>query len=628
MGTITRSINQQRMWLPSMRLPRLALYFLGTLLSLVIISLSGYQWLYLNRAYPGVEIAGMRVGGLTAPAIERILAPQGAIYLNRPLRIKAGGELFTLTGAELGLQFDAALTAAQAYAIGRESNLVTNWLTPLGLLLSPQTVDPVFRYDESATHQFLQELARSLHIPPQDATLLIHDDGLVEVTPSRWGRQIHLEGTRPLIEQAILRGDTQPVEVVMQRIMPTVREIDLEPARQQALDFVERPLQLSYTTEDGEIQWSLEPNSMRGLLSLVQTVDYQQKTHFSVSLSAEQVEAYLKQVAPSINSDPVDAAWRADSETGELVITQPSYAGRELDVEAAATAIMAWAEQRDGVVELPIIRSPATYSAENFANLGIKEVVAESTSYFSGSSYGRRNNIELAASKFNGLIIPPGELFSFNHFLGEISAEAGYDESLIISGNRTAVGVGGGVCQVSTTVFRAAFFGGFEIVERWAHGYRVSWYETNSGPGLDATIYTPDVDFKFRNDSAYHLLLQTETNLDLGTLTFRFFSTASGRMVDISEPYLSNEVEHGPPIYEPALDMPLGATRQVDWAKNGLDVTVTRVVSESGTILHDDTIFSRYYPWRAIYKVGTGGAPPDPRRPIIVNGRPITLTVN
>ena len=129
------------------------------------------------------------------------------------------------------------------------------------------------------------------------------------------------------------------------------------------------------------------------------------------------------------------------------------------------------------------LRPPAISSA-NLDELGIKELVSEATSYFKGSSAGRVHNIDLSASKFQNVIIPPGEIFSFNEHLGDVSAEAGYDESLIIFGNRTTVGIGGGVCQVSTTVFRAAFFGGFEIVERWAHGYRVGWYETNSAPWL------------------------------------------------------------------------------------------------------------------------------------------------
>ena len=217
------------------------------------------------------------------------------------------------------------------------------------------------------------------------------------------------------------------------------------------------------------------------------------------------------------------------------------------------------------------------------------------------------SNIALAASKFDGVIVPPGQVFSFNEHLGPVTAEEGYDESLIIFGDRTTVGIGGGVCQVSTTAFRAAFFGGFELVERWAHGYRVGWYETNSVPGRDATIYTPDVDLKFRNDTGHHILIHTTTDLEAGTLTFKFFGTPTGREVLVSQPVQSNVVKHGPPVYEKTPTLPDGMMKQVDWAKDGMDVTVTRVVKEGDTIIHEDEIISRYRPWRAVYQVGTGG---------------------
>jgi vancomycin resistance protein YoaR len=158
---------------------------------------------------------------------------------------------------------------------------------------------------------------------------------------------------------------------------------------------------------------------------------------------------------------------------------------------------------------------------------------------------------------------------------------------------------------VSTTAFRSALFGGFEIVERWAHGYRVSWYEINSKVGLDATIYTPDVDFKFRNDTEHFLLIQTETDQEAGTLTFKFFGTPTDREVIISEPEITDQVKHGLPLYEKDPNLPDGFIKQVDWAQDGMDVKVTRVVKEGDKIIHQDEFRSHYQPWQAVYKVGT-----------------------
>ena len=125
--------------------------------------------------------------------------------------------------------------------------------------------------------------------------------------------------------------------------------------------------------------------------------------------------------------------------------------------------------------------------------MGVKELVAQGTTSFKGSSPDRVHNITIASKSVDNSVVPPGVVFSFNQAVGDVSAETGYKDLLIIWGDRTAIGVGGGLCQVSTTVFRAAYYGGFPFEERWNHGYVVGWY---GQPGLDATVYTPDVDFK------------------------------------------------------------------------------------------------------------------------------------
>lgn len=143
---------------------------------------------------------------------------------------------------------------------------------------------------------------------------------------------------------------------------------------------------------------------------------------------------------------------------------------------------------------------PAVDSSR-IADMSIRELVASATTYFQGSSAERVHNIDVAAAKFEGIVIPPGGIFSFNDTVGDVSAANGFEDSLVIWGDQTVVGIGGGVCQVSTTVFRAAYNAGFSIVERYNHGYIVDWY---GEPGLDATIYTPTVDFRFRNDNDHY----------------------------------------------------------------------------------------------------------------------------
>ena len=345
---------------------------------------------------------------------------------------------------------------------------------------------------------------------------------------------------------------------------------------------------------------------MAGLVEVVKRVNDEGKTQVVVEPIAEKFRPHLEEFAQFVYRAPVDASLDFSELTGQVIVLQESQDGLAVDLESADAQIAGLSEAPTNVINLPAIVTPPTVSSSDVDKLGIKELVSESTSYFSGSSTGRMHNIELSASKFQNVVIPPGGIFSFNEHLGEVSAAEGYDESLIIFGDRTTVGIGGGVCQVSTTVFRAAFFGGFEIVERWAHGYRVRWYETNSAPGLDATIYTPSVDFKFRNDLDSYILIKTETDLQAGTLTFKVYGTASNREVIVSEPVKSRPIKPEPPLFEEDPSLPKGTIEQVDWANDGLEVTVTRIVKEDDQILHSDEIISRYRPWRAVYKVGTG----------------------
>jgi vancomycin resistance protein YoaR len=589
-----------RLWLP-------VIFFLSTggLLAAMIFAMLGYQVLYLNRAYPGVTVTGVKVGGMTQPEIVAAISTYVQKYLNRPIIIQAGEETWTFTGQELGMQADVIATANQAYQVGRGGNFLSDMLTHLTLIFTPHDIEPILLYNTGQTTQILEQLAGIIDYPPQNAQLTIHPATGVQVFPAQRGQRLHIESTRSLIEAVILNNGDQPVKAITQEVIPAITDEDVTVARQQAETLLSAPVIFEFSTDTDAGEWRLKPDTVVDMINVIERVGTDGKSRPAIELDREKLTPYFEEFARVINQTSSDARFEFN-EAGELIVLQQSRDGRTLDVEAAYQQVAASIANGSNLVELPILLTPATVSSNNIEGLGIKELVSESTSYFKGSSKGRMRNIALAASKFHGVVIPPNQVFSFNHYLGSVTKEDGYDESLIIFGDRTTVGIGGGVCQVSTTAFRTAFLGGFEIVERWAHGYRVGWYETNSVPGLDATIYTPDIDLKFRNDTDYYLLIQTNTDVDAGTLTFKFYGTATGREVIVGQPIETNRVKHDAPIYEEDPTLPQGITKQVDWAKDGLDVTVTRVVKEGETIIHQDEIFSHYRPWRAVYRVGTG----------------------
>jgi len=195
----------------------------------------------------------------------------------------------------------------------------------------------------------------------------------------------------------------------------------------------------------------------------------------------------------------------------------------------------------------------------------------------------------------------------------EISLDNGYAEALIIFNDRTIEGVGGGVCQVSTTLFRVAFFAGFPILERHPHAYRVSYYEKISGnkrdanlAGLDASVYVPLVDLKFSNDTPYWLLMETYINRSASRITWKFYSTSDGRYVDLQTSGPVNIIQPKKPCYQVNHDLEPNEIVQVEWEAEGADVRVGRTVYINGEKYFEDTFFTHYEPWRAVYEYGPG----------------------
>jgi vancomycin resistance protein YoaR len=197
-------------------------------------------------------------------------------------------------------------------------------------------------------------------------------------------------------------------------------------------------------------------------------------------------------------------------------------------------------EGKDYYIPLATDTIAPELSKDNIDELGIKEKIGTGESDFSGSTKNRKYNIEVATSRFHGLIIKPGEEFSFVKNLGEVDGDHGYKKELVIKKNTTVPEFGGGICQVSTTTFRAALNTGLEITERHNHAYPVSYYNP---PGLDATIYIPSPDLKFINDTENNILIQTRIE---GTkLFFDFYGTSDGRQVELEGPTITERTPDG-----------------------------------------------------------------------------------
>ena len=236
---------------------------------------------------------------------------------------------------------------------------------------------------------------------------------------------------------------------------------------------------------------------------------------------------------------------------------------------------------------------------------GIEEFIAEGKSDFSHSIPQRIHNITLAASKFNGVLIPKGKEFSFNDTVGDISSLTGYQPAYIIKDGKTILGDGGGVCQVSTTLFRAALNAGLPVIERNAHAYRVGYYENDSQPGFDATVYAPTVDLKIKNDTPGYILIETEIDTDNNLLYFKLFGKKDDRRVEISKATVYDVVPALEPKYQDDPTLKKGVVKQVDFAAAGSKAFFAYKVFKGDKPVIDEKFYSNFRPWAAVYLVGT-----------------------
>ncbi len=257
---------------------------------------------------------------------------------------------------------------------------------------------------------------------------------------------------------------------------------------------------------------------------------------------------------------------------------------------------------------LPARYTPPSPSLKELYALGVREHLATGETDFRGSSAARAHNLLLASSKLDGLLIPPGT-FSFNQALGPVTEEEGYKEAFVIVGDRTEQGVGGGVCQVSTTLFRAFFLAGLPLLERHAHSYQVAYYKP---PGLDAAVIQPYKDLKALNDTPGHILVQR--TVQGTTLRFHLFGTKD-REVRWEGPFISERKPPLPPREIPDPSLPPGVRKQVDFAAEGARVEVRRTVRYRDGRVREDKVVSVYRPWGAVYLVGPKPAPKAPPAP-------------
>lgn len=580
----------------------------------------GFDLYHAGRVYPGISMAGVDLSGLTQKEAVDRLAQSLAYPVTGHIVFKLGEKVWAARPAELGLFFDAQTSAGVALGAGRQGNPVKRLADQYSAWHSGVDLSPLLLYDQRAAYRYLSGIAAQVDTPTVEASLSIHGTDVV-VQPGQVGSSVDIAATLAPLEAQLRSMKDGLVPVVMSETPPVI--LDASAQAEIARKILSAPLTLSIpgATKDDKGPWTFDQKALADMLTIERIQDGQ-SMRYEVGLKTDELRTFLQGIAPDLSRQPANARFTFNDDTRKLDLIKSAVIGRQLNVESSIQAI----NQKiiTGEHNIPLafdINQPAVGDDATAEKLGITELTSVQNSYFYGSSASRIHNIQTAAAQFHGLLVPPGATFSMADALGDVSLDNGYAEALIILGNRTIQGVGGGVCQVSTTLFRTAFFGGYPIVERHPHAYRVSYYElTRSGnvdqdlAGLDATVFVPVVDFKFTNDTPNWLLMETYVKPEARVLTWKFYSTSDGRTVDWNTTGPANVEEPPDPLYQENDDLAQGQIRQVDWAAAGADVTVNRTVYRDGQVYLQDTFATHYMPWRAVYEYGPGTKIPKDKR--------------
>lgn len=574
---------------------------------------------FMGRIMPGVSMNGIALSGMTVEEASAAITASYRFPEVGNILLVDGQNTWPVKPVQLGFYLDPLASANSAYDAGRRGGLMQVLLQRVNVFKQSVQVQPSFIFDQKTAVSVLSGLAAQINQPVREAGISIEGTQVL-VQNGQSGRVLDVQATLAAITQQIQLMQDGTVPLMIRQSDPVILSAEAEGELARAA--LNEPLTLILPADASGQATSvqIQPADLAPLLTFAK-VENGSGSQYQIAVSQPLMASWLDSMKSNLEAVPENARFIFNDDTKQLEVIKPAVIGRKLDVNNSIAAINQALQSGGHAAALSFtITNPPVTDQMTGAELGITQLVSEQTTFFAGSSAERIQNIKTAAARFHGLLVAPGATLSMADIVGDISPENDYVAALIISGDQTIKGIGGGVCQVSTTLFRTAFYAGFPIVERHPHAYRVMYYEqiNSSGQhnpelaGMDASVFVPIVDFKFTNDTPYWLLMETYFNPSSNNLQWKFYSTSDGRVVSQESTGLTNIVKSPDPVYRENPDLPQGTKKQVDWAVDGADVTITRTVTRNGEILSQDKFFTRYEPWGDVWEYGPGTEIPTP----------------
>jgi len=571
-----------------------------------------YEHAYADRIFPGVRIGPITVGGL--PKSEGTARVQLALdaYLGQGIAYVLDGRVVTIDPVAIAPQdpdltyrlidVDVPRLVDSAFVLGRRPSLVAAWTERArGALRDDLAIPITATVDRARLEEALVENLRG-DLPAMRPPRLqpVTRDGVVAwtVIGGQPGRRIDIAAVAAETERRIAELDPAPILVPTIEAAPPYTAAELETALPNVTAALGRaPITLTHD----EQRWTVEPATLAGWFTFGDRPE--------PTLDRDAIDAFLTPIARDIERPAENARLSINPTTKRVREFRAAHTGTRIDRDALVAALDAAVfGNAPPLIPLPVTSEAPTVAVADTNDLGIRELLGVGRTSFKGSPPNRRHNIGIGAGLLNGVLIAPDEEFSTVTAVSPFTAETGYKPELVIKGSRTIPEYGGGLCQVSTTLFRTVLATGLPVTERTNHAYRVPYYEPPVG--MDATIYGPKPDFKFRNDTGHHLLLRTRVEGD--ELVYELWGTKDGRVANSSEPEVFNFVSPPPMRTVETEDLPPGKKKCTERAHTGADAKFTYTVIHADGRKEERIFKSHYRPWQAVCLVGKSLPKADP----------------
>lgn len=579
---------------PAARLvPRLLLTAAIALL-LVALAIFAFRAAFDDRIYPAVVVGDVDVGGMTVDQAVAATRERAAELEGSTVTFRHGDRTWSPAFAELGAAVDVDASVDAAYALGRDDNAVSRLDFAGDLLRDDQVVPLRVTVDRTALDRWFDAVDADIGHPAVDAAIAI-DGTSVTIRADATGTVVDREAATAVVLDAVASLRPASVELPTQVQQPRVTVADVQGTATSLQQALAAPVLVTF---DGRT-WDLAPADLAPFVRIDVATDGA-RPEIRMTLARDELATWLREtLSGEINRVPSDARIAWDAEDG-LVALDPSVDGAAMRPAAFADAVTASFFDRQGAVEIPVVVTKPAIDGNNLAALNIDTRLSRGDSNYGGQRWYRDTNVELAADYLNGALVAPGEEFSFNAAIGDITKERGYVESGVIVNGRATTGDGGGVCQVSTTMFRAAILAGLPVTDWAEHTQRLGIYEQDGWTaGYDASILQVEGaprsewgDLKFRNDTGGYILVQSWTEYPYHIV--EIYGNDDGREVDISDASIWVADSYPPDIEVVDDSLPAGSMMQTEWPRIPAEAAFVMTVTYADGTVKEQEFYSEY----------------------------------